>query len=462
VTPDTTISAYLVLLCLFTAAGAWRTGRLDPFSAQTLFNVPAAIYALGNVINYYWLGLDWPGLYGNITVSAYAEALELCIPALIAFNVAFLLPRRVAAARGNPVAAPTVEERALVRHALIGVPLGYVLLSMGLASLGWDRIFLMPYGTSTLSAAPTAFLFHVGVMVVEVCLIALCAFLFRFRRWRSPLGIWVGLLLTSYGWFSLMFGKRALILLTFLGVLMVRHLLWKRLSFAQAALWGSALLCVFVLVELGRTAPTRTPTDIVGTTTEKTGRGYGEDWRPWIGSVLSQGQLLGSLAVITEIYPDARPYRLGETYFEALVRILPRALWEDWFPLGYSELIGENWAFFFLAEAYMNFGIVGLVVVPAVMGFTLRRFDDWKERRGDTLFAPIMFAILAGDVAYLPRLDLGSISKDLVYRPLVLLFLFLAARASVRRVRAARWTPPPSWRHAAADDEPGIKDGRAR
>jgi oligosaccharide repeat unit polymerase len=91
---------------------------------------------------------------------------------------------------------------------------------------------------------------------------------------------------------------------------------------------------------------------------------------------------LAKTAHIIDAVPDRLDYALGRTYVAPLVAPIPRILWSGKPIVGSGKQIGA--AIFgtegrsgvppgLAAEAYWNFGIVGILVVPFVLGLGLRR-----------------------------------------------------------------------------------------
>ncbi len=426
------ILLYLTLLGLFIFLGSRQEGRLDPLSAQILFNAPAAVYSLGGVISYRWLDIDIGPSIG-IPIETLEEFLWLAVLGMVSFNCAYLAIQRGRVVRLLPVLRTnSTHERALA-HWAIGVALtGELLMVLSLEFLGLDRIAHTHYAGVRFSTSRLSILIHGGILLADVGVLIAAAYLFKEDRWWTWLGFLTGALLAWHIGFWLFMGKRGALLITLLGLLVARHLLKKRFTLGGVLAAFLAFAALFVVVELGRGSPTRLAGDVMEAThmrAETLGGWY--SWEMWAGKLLSQGALFASLPIVTELFPSEHPYRLGTTYLEAGLRVLPRLLWEDLIPHGYgTALIGESWAFFYLAEAYMNFGWLGIILVPVVFGGIIGLLDQWQRAFPGNFTVAVIFAAQAGQIFYLSRLESGSMTKALVYPVVLILGLYAFTRPS--------------------------------
>ena len=95
--------------------------------------------------------------------------------------------------------------------------------------------------------------------------------------------------------------------------------------------------------------------------------------------------------------------------------------------------MGRTWAFFYLAEAYMNFGLFGIIMVPAAVGCCLRLFNEWRRTRSRNYLVAVIYAVMAGNIVYFSRLDLGGQIKGIVYPFVFLFILYGVSQALVKR-----------------------------
>jgi hypothetical protein len=92
-------------------------------------------------------------------------------------------------------------------------------------------------------------------------------------------------------------------------------------------------------------------------------------------------------------------YSFGKSYLEWFLRIPPEALYPDR-PKDYA-LMFESYGFlagggfFELAEAYMNFGLFGALLVPGIVSFAMAKTYYYARVRQTSLSYFLLFAFLA-------------------------------------------------------------------
>jgi oligosaccharide repeat unit polymerase len=118
-------------------------------------------------------------------------------------------------------------------------------------------------------------------------------------------------------------------------------------------------------------------------------------------SVVGSGNFVdvARVALIVQRVPERMNYLYGASYVSVLTGVIPRAIWPDKpeTQLGIrvkEEIFGRPTARngyppTLFGEAYMNFGPVGLCMVPLIYGIFLRRLYEWyngcSSRPGTTL-----------------------------------------------------------------------------
>jgi hypothetical protein len=98
--------------------------------------------------------------------------------------------------------------------------------------------------------------------------------------------------------------------------------------------------------------------------------------------------LLTTFALIVNRTGTAIPYLNGDTYATAIATFVPRFLWEDKPLTAIGNFIGQRYGFLPLGdeitniapsqmgEAYMNFGVLGLVIAMSLWGLLARYVDE--------------------------------------------------------------------------------------
>lgn len=115
---------------------------------------------------------------------------------------------------------------------------------------------------------------------------------------------------------------------------------------------------------------------------------------PVIAIISEIGGSMGTIAYTLELVPDIRRFDVGEGYLYSLLTIVPNVFWEihptvarglagEWLvetvdPI--QALLGGGLGFSFIAEAYLNFGWVGVPITAAVIGFLFGKLVLWADR----------------------------------------------------------------------------------
>ncbi len=105
--------------------------------------------------------------------------------------------------------------------------------------------------------------------------------------------------------------------------------------------------------------------------------------------LLDRASLMHMLGMVVEYTPDRQPYLNGETYGYVLPQLIPRQLWPDkppshvatnrlsiYYGLQSEEAtVNTTIAFGMPAEAYANFGLLGMAGLGLLWGFGLKRIQ---------------------------------------------------------------------------------------
>lgn len=128
-------------------------------------------------------------------------------------------------------------------------------------------------------------------------------------------------------------------------------------------------------------------------------------------TVGTMGQSLQVVAYTRELVPSEYPYRYGYTYLINLTTILPNLFWDRHPAEVYGSLgrwltkivdyefyeFGGGLGYSCVAEAYINFGYLGLIFIALLFGYCLMTI----ENKIDAKQKPILFASMAIVAIYL-------------------------------------------------------------
>ncbi|MDP1580391.1 MAG: O-antigen polysaccharide polymerase Wzy [Candidatus Didemnitutus sp.] len=124
--------------------------------------------------------------------------------------------------------------------------------------------------------------------------------------------------------------------------------------------------------------------------------------------LLERTSLMHILCMIVEFTPDKQPYLYGETYGYVLPQLIPRFFWQDkprshvatyrlsiYYGLQEEEATQKTTIAFGLpAEAYANFGILGMIMLGATFGFILKKLQVLSAHSPMFSLAGLMMVLL--------------------------------------------------------------------
>lgn len=138
-----------------------------------------------------------------------------------------------------------------------------------------------------------------------------------------------------------------------------------------------------------------------------------------IAGVFNQGSILFVDTFLMQEIPAHIPFEWGATYGQAFVGLLPHWLidtgrlpLDQWLVNLYAPSSGSGYGFSLTAEAYMNFGLVGI----PVMTFLLALAHRWLVNRADCGNWYAFFSVYSTMVwMFAMRGDFSQIVKSLLY-----------------------------------------------
>jgi hypothetical protein len=134
--------------------------------------------------------------------------------------------------------------------------------------------------------------------------------------------------------------------------------------------------------------------------------------KPVQGSLSEMGGSISILAYVIELVPDSRGFDWGMSYLSALQSIVPNffgglhpsvqrslSIWLVSIVDPYNAVRGGGRGFSFLGEAYLNFGWVGIIVIPWLIGASLSQITRWVASTNN----PVAWAAVACMLIFLPK-----------------------------------------------------------
>lgn len=181
-----------------------------------------------------------------------------------------------------------------------------------------------------------------------------------------------------------------------------------------------------------------------------------------LSSLVEAGGTIKTVYRTVGVVPSKVPFFLGSTYIDAVLRTVPNvgsaeggvfvrvppSRWLMMTTEPKADRRGHGFGFSIIAEAYMNFGVLGPPLVMGLLGWITRRmFDRAYFQRNP--FRMLLFVIWTAGLANWVRNDSHVFAKPVVWS-FALLFgirLFLGGRAELLKIwqsdAAGRPLPPP-------------------
>lgn len=144
-------------------------------------------------------------------------------------------------------------------------------------------------------------------------------------------------------------------------------------------------------------------------------------------------EMFRELLYIVDVVPDPLEYRLGRTYYVQLVNPIPRAIWPDK-PIDDAGLelakvkgmVAHGDAYLtvspgLLGEMYWNFGLLGIGMLSAVLGYLAKSWDRIRHLAERSIIA---FTVFAAGLAVI-FLSGRSINMSTLYGMLALFVLLI-------------------------------------
>jgi hypothetical protein len=172
-----------------------------------------------------------------------------------------------------------------------------------------------------------------------------------------------------------------------------------------------------------------------------------------VQSVLGLGSNLFITSRVVEWVPQEIPYRWGETYLHTTVNLIPSFLLPDlrfeslltWFKERYAPTSQTGYGFGMEAEAYLNFGLLGPLLMFGLWSFGLSRLHDGARRLPQAVLYRYAFTFMVPFSLYCIRGDSLMWAKGFLYAAGIVWLLarisgvrrLVRKTAAPRRVRAA-------------------------
>jgi oligosaccharide repeat unit polymerase len=204
--------------------------------------------------------------------------------------------------------------------------------------------------------------------------------------------------------------------------------LWHRLirPLNPYLLLGSALVLLVLIFPLIRAVRTTRGSERMSA--NFLAERYAEVDPPWIAAIYEMGGSMQTVAYTITLVPSSHEYELGTSYAYAMLTIFPNLFWDvhpaiahgmpsAWLVSTvdrYTATHGGSLGYSLIAEAYLNFGPLGVPVVLALGGLLYGKFILWANRPGMPARAALAACVACFFVFY-AREDAASVARGLVW-----------------------------------------------
>jgi hypothetical protein len=193
-------------------------------------------------------------------------------------------------------------------------------------------------------------------------------------------------------------GMKGAFLFMFFSLLILVHYVVRPIRLRSVLLFAAAgIFLVFPAFNALRQSP-----DAVG---------YQEAWVTYleptraIDTAAQRFSGIEPLVFIVRDTPRVMDYQLGRTYMNVLVSWVPREIWPEKPVLGFGQIftplylghvfepVGTTYAPTIFGEAYVNFHVIGIILVAVLGGIFLRAFYEYLIVRNHNLSGAVIYAI---------------------------------------------------------------------
>lgn len=421
--PATLIYPACAVLTVLFAIQLWSWYRLSHslFDPYTIFAVTAMMFNGSRAILTVF-GVNSADVFGRgFSDQTNLATLYLVCLGLWSLHIGGMLGAsgRVATKDRRPECRPTPPDHVrIVGWFMIAVSVvpSYVLFQGSAKAVmlsGYSGLFQRESQTS-FSAAPqvlAAFLVPGALFVTAAS-----------KHKRYQLGITASLT-AAYAGAQLFLGSRALAVTSIIPYVWVWHRCVKPIPKIRSMIGVGALMLVLPLVGITRS--------FVGENRLSPGMAMqtlSSMENPVVSLVSEMGGSAITVGYTVELVPQSRPFDYGGSYWLGILTLAPNLFWDvhpaiargtpnDWLARTvdpYEAAHGGALGYSFIAEAYLNAGWAGVILVPGLLGFAFARLAGSVASTTDLAKMACAAAVLAATLKY-ARSDCTEIVRGVVW-----------------------------------------------
>lgn len=431
----------VLLFAWIVASWYWAAGSV--FNPYGIFVLAAILFNGANVVLYTFRLNDH--LFLNATIDAYATAATL-LAVLLAFTFFHLGGLVALGLRGSrdPAqtgrAEPGVHPRALRQAGWLMLAISVVPVILVFS----ERMqVVLAQGYSAIYAQESATGWSGYHKILAEFFVPGCLFLLAGSRRHTRWVVLTAVLIALYSAAIFFQGYRGHATMPLVAYLWVRHRTVKRVR-ATTLLVGALvlLLVVFPVIASSRNIAGAERLSLVALADV-----YFSIENPAVATLREMGSSWRTIAHTVELVPQVRPFDLGRGYLYSWFSVVPN-FWGDLHPAvtharysawlteivnPYLAARGGSIGFSFIAEAYLNFGWLGLTGWMALLGAFFAGLTTWSESLNRPLRVAFVGSFLASCLYY-ARGEFLFIPRPLVWYALLPMLLAILLHRYAHRV----------------------------
>ncbi len=435
----------LVSVCIYSwTIGSWRavTGRwLDAYSlfatAAFLFNAgQSALYSFGAIDSLLNERFSQDSLITTLlTVNVYLMALH--VGALIAHLLVQPKSQRRQLSPGDLALARVVAIRIGWTAIILALPSAVLQLEDTVGTVYNGGYFAL-YEDAAISAGSTSSLTMLAPLLIPAALFLLAGSRPQSVTSRVSCG-----LISVFVLLQFFLGFRGTAIVSAAATAWLWNKTIRRLRFSVIVASIALLSILLPLIGAVRDTPGAQRTNLSYLL-----EAYNRLDNPVVSIVSEMGGSMIVNAYVQQLIPEYRDFEYGKTYAYGLLTIVPNLFWPGVHPSAANSpskwLIetvdpgaaarGGGIGFTFLAEAYINFGLVGGALCIALLGAIVAIGSLWAQHVNDPGRSALV-AITLSVVLLYARAELGNIIRTVVWYGLFPFWIYLSMLRRQKSVR---------------------------
>lgn len=158
---------------------------------------------------------------------------------------------------------------------------------------------------------------------------------------------------------------------------------------------------------------------------------------PVFETVNEMGKSLQTLVYTEELVPSSYPYRYGYTYLMNLTTVIPNLFWDKHPAEVYGSLgrwltkivdydfweFGGALGYSCVAEAYINFGYPGIVIIAFLLGYILIRIENKVDSRNSPMYYAALCVVAINLTSY-ARGEFADVVRSIFWYMLIPLLMY--------------------------------------